>query len=137
VLRAALAAGVPYVGLVASMRRADGVRAELAALGVPEQQIARVSSPAGLDIGSRGAPEIALSVFAEMVAVRAGDRPVPAPPPVPAPEPDAEAAVDPVCGMAVAPVPASPSVQHGGRTYWFCGSGCRQAFADDPARFSG
>lgn len=137
VLRAALAAGVPYVALVASRRRADGVRAELVALGVPDAQIDRLSSPAGLDIGSRSAPEVALSVFAEMVAARAGDRPVPAPPPVPVPEPSAAAATDPVCGMAVAPVPASPSAQHDGRTFWFCGSGCRQAFTDDPVRFTG
>ena len=135
VLQAALAARVPYVALVASRRRADGVRAELVGLGVPAEQVDRMSSPAGLDIGSRSAPEIALSVFAEMVAARARDRSVPAPPPAPVPEPSA-AATDPVCGMAVAPVPASPSVQHGGRTFWFCGSGCRQAFADDPSRFT-
>ncbi len=139
VLRAALAAGVPYVALVASRRRAAGVRAELAGLGVPDEQIDRVSSPAGLNIGSRSAPEIALSVFAEMVAARAGDQPLPIPEQaVPAPvADDPGSALDPVCGMTVATVPASLSAQHGGRTFWFCGSGCRQAFADDPSRFSG
>ncbi len=67
VLTAALGAGVPYVALVASRRRGTEV---LAALGLPDELTARVSVPAGLDIGARSAPEIALSVYAEMLASR-------------------------------------------------------------------
>jgi xanthine dehydrogenase accessory factor len=44
-------------------------------------------------------------------------------------------ATDPVCGMAVATVDASLHVDHGGRRYWFCGSGCRNAFVADPGAF--
>jgi xanthine dehydrogenase accessory factor len=32
-------------------------------------------------------------------------------------------------------VPASLSVDHDGGTVWFCGSGCRDAFAADPPRY--
>ena len=66
-LRAALRAGVPYVALVASRRRGAGV---LASLGLPGELTARVSVPAGLDIGARSAPEIALSIYAELLARR-------------------------------------------------------------------
>jgi xanthine dehydrogenase accessory factor len=63
-LEAALEAGVPYVGLVASRRRGEAV---LASLGADAE---RVHTPAGLDIGARTPQEIALSILAEIVATR-------------------------------------------------------------------
>lgn len=66
-LVAALAAGVPYVGLVASRTRGEAV---VAALDVSEDDRRRVHTPAGLDIGARTAEEIALAILAEIVAVR-------------------------------------------------------------------
>jgi xanthine dehydrogenase accessory factor len=67
-VRAALDAGVPYIALVASRRRGSALLDEL---GLDERQRRRVHTPAGLDIGARTAPEIALSILAEVVrAVR-------------------------------------------------------------------
>ncbi|GAA1390553.1 hypothetical protein GCM10009613_31420 [Pseudonocardia kongjuensis] len=145
VLRAALAAGVPYVAVVASRRRADAVRADLVAAGVAEPDVARLHGPAGLDLGARTAPEIALSVFAELLAGRSGAPPA-APAAVPAGSaalagpvalagPAAQAgpagpaaAVDPVCGMTVTAAAPTPSAEHGGTVHWFCCDGCRRAF---------
>ncbi|WP_018332054.1 XdhC family protein [Actinomycetospora chiangmaiensis] len=67
VLEAALRAGVPYVGLIASRRRGATV---LAALDVDEADRARVHTPAGLDIGAATPSEVALAVLAEVVATR-------------------------------------------------------------------
>jgi xanthine dehydrogenase accessory factor len=63
-LTAAVEAGVPYVGLVASRKRGQDV---LASLDLPAE---RVHTPAGLDIGARTPEEIALSILAEIVATR-------------------------------------------------------------------
>ncbi len=71
-LRRALEAGVPYVGLVASPKRGAGVLDELRADGVSEEQLARIDVPAGLDIGARTPAEIALSILATVVSVRRG-----------------------------------------------------------------
>lgn len=134
VLSAALEAGVPYVALVASPRRGAAVLASLGEAG------ARVHSPAGLDIGARTPAEVALSVLAEMVSLRAAVHPPPEAPEQAAPaEVGATApqtAIDPVCGMTVAVAPASLQLEHGGTTWYFCGPGCRQAFADDPGRYA-
>lgn len=64
VLTAALRAGVPYVALVASRRRGAAVLSSL------DVDTSAVHSPAGLDIGARTAPEVALSILAEIVASR-------------------------------------------------------------------
>ena len=128
VLTAALAAGVPYVALVASPVRGKAV---LGALDVPNAH--RVRTPAGLDLGAVTPAEIALSIYAEMI----GERVRVAPPPRPAHDPDGPGpVVDPVCGMTVAASAADPSAVVDGVTWWFCGPGCRQAFVDDPARFA-
>lgn len=42
---------------------------------------------------------------------------------------------DVVCGMDVDPKTAKHTAEHEGKTYYFCGTGCRKAFQDDPAHF--
>lgn len=44
-------------------------------------------------------------------------------------------ATDPVCGMEVDTTTSQLSLDHAGRTYWFCGKGCLLEFRDDPERF--
>ena len=118
-LRAALEAGLPYVGLVASRKRGDGVMAELRGDGVPDAQLARIEVPAGIPLGARTPSEIALSILARIVEVRRGTV-------AEAPEPPT--AVDPVCGMTVAVVPTTLSLEHEGETVYFCSEGCREQF---------
>jgi xanthine dehydrogenase accessory factor len=68
-LRAALRSGAGYVGMVCSRRKVDGLKSRLleeAADLAPA--FAALHAPAGLDIGAEGPEEIALSVFAEIVA---------------------------------------------------------------------
>jgi xanthine dehydrogenase accessory factor len=133
-LRRALEAGVPYVGLVASRKRGAGVLDDLRADGVPEDQLDRIDVPAGIDIGARTPAEIALSIFATIVAVRRGEgTAVPAPgsvrtqPRAPRSTPP-PLAVDPICGMTVAAVAGTPSVEVDGETVYFCCEGCKSKF---------
>jgi xanthine dehydrogenase accessory factor len=133
-LRRGLEAGVPYVGLVASPKRGAGVIDELRADGVPEDQLARIDVPAGLDIGARTPTEVALSILVDIVATRRGKRTVvPGEPRVPAPAPTPRSApppiaVDPICGMTVAAVAGTPSLEHEGETVYFCCEGCAAEF---------
>jgi xanthine dehydrogenase accessory factor len=114
---AALAAGVPYIALVASRKRGAAVLDEL---DLTAEQRARVKTPAGLDIGARTAPEVALSIVAEVVqSVRSTSRPVPRP----------RTAIDPVCGMTVTVMADSPHLTVDGEDVWFCNPGCRDHYA--------
>ena len=67
VLRAALAAGVPYIALVGSRSRGEAV---VAGLGLDGVATAAVHTPAGLDIGARTPEEVALAILAQMVSAR-------------------------------------------------------------------
>jgi xanthine dehydrogenase accessory factor len=134
-LVAALEAGVPYVGLVASRKRGGAV---VAALPVSSELKARVHTPAGLDIGASTAEEVALSILAEIVASRPRQLPPPATSQAPVPTTSTE--TDPVCGMSVLAGADTlhvvhPDAQQSGRVVWFCGPGCRQAFLADPAAY--
>lgn len=71
-IRAALAAGVPYVGGMGSRRTQARRRDWLLANGVEEAALAAVRAPIGLDIGADAPGEIAVSVLAEIIAVRRG-----------------------------------------------------------------
>ncbi|MGW4333328.1 XdhC family protein [Rhodococcus koreensis] len=127
VIRAALDAGVGYVGLVASRTRGGAI---LDTLGLTESERARVHTPVGLDIGARTAAEIAVSIAAELVQQlrRAGLR---APEGGSASRAAVAEAVDPVCGMRVVVGPDTVHLRRDGHDFWFCGPGCRASFAQE------
>lgn len=125
VLAAALAADVPYIGLVASRRRGAAV---IGSLGVDADRADRIHSPAGIDIGARTPAEIALSIMSEVVSLR----PRPSGRPIEGSSSSTDTALDPVCGMSVVTVDTSLHLDHGGERVWFCGTGCLRAFAADP-----
>ena len=142
VLERAVAARPAYLGLVGSRKRGATVLGYLADRGVPKDQLDRVRVPAGLDLGSTTHQEIAVAILAELVQLRASGalagpragtraagsakqegtqqaaRPAPA--------------IDPVCGMTVTAEPSGRPVRYEGADYYFCCSGCRQAFEKDP-----
>jgi xanthine dehydrogenase accessory factor len=136
VLESAVRARVPYVGLVASRKRGEAV---VAALELDDAQRASVHTPAGLDIGARTPREVALSILAEIVASR------PRPSGMGQSSPGATTAAgspaapdvvtDLVCGMSVVADDAALHLDHAGKRYWFCGTGCLRAFAADPSAY--
>jgi xanthine dehydrogenase accessory factor len=72
-LDAALKSDVFYIGALGSKKTQGSRTARLQQAGFTEQQIARIHGPIGLAIGAKGAPEIAVSIMAEMTrALRLG-----------------------------------------------------------------
>jgi xanthine dehydrogenase accessory factor len=127
-LEVVLKAGVPYVGLVASRTRGAAVRSLLEASGVPN--VATIRTPAGLDLGGRTAPEVALSILAEIVQTQARPTQKPGPVTVAAPT-----AVDPVCGMNVTVATARHTAEVDGVSHYFCCADCRAKFLKDPQAY--
>ncbi|MGW5327669.1 XdhC family protein [Streptomyces sp. NPDC004014] len=71
-LKAALALPVAFVGALGSRRTHEDRERRLREEGVSPRELARLRSPIGLDLGARTPEETALSIVAEIVAVRRG-----------------------------------------------------------------
>jgi xanthine/CO dehydrogenase XdhC/CoxF family maturation factor len=71
-IKAALDAGTPYVGAMGSRRTQARRREWLLANGVTDEALMALHAPIGLDIGADEPGEIAISILAEIVAVRRG-----------------------------------------------------------------
>ena len=69
-LQGALATNSAYLAFVGSRKKAATLRARLAELGISPEKLERIRAPAGLDLGAITPDEIALSILAEIVAVR-------------------------------------------------------------------
>jgi xanthine dehydrogenase accessory factor len=74
VLRALLRSSVGYLGMLGSKKRGVAVRDLLREEGFTDDELSRIRTPIGLDLGGKSSPEVALSILAELVAVRSGKR---------------------------------------------------------------
>lgn len=72
ILRWAVGTPARYVAMIGSKRKVISVERELEKEGIPVESFQRISAPMGLDIGAQSPEEIAVSVAAEMIAVRRG-----------------------------------------------------------------
>ncbi len=141
-LAAALGRDAAYVGLVTSPTRAAAVRAWLLDEGVPPDRVAALRAPCGMDLGATTPEEVAVSILAELVAVRRNratfvTRSAPAPVVDEVSGEDSIVLLDPVCGMTVDRHATRHVAEHAGIVYAFCSVGCRTAFRKDPEAYLG
>jgi xanthine dehydrogenase accessory factor len=71
-LHAIIDSPAKYVGLIGSKSKIKTIFDDLAAKGVPPEKLLRVHAPIGLEIGAVSVPEIAVSIAAELIAIRRG-----------------------------------------------------------------
>lgn len=120
-----------YVGLVASSKRGAVVLAYLADRGLSPAKLAKIKVPVGLDLGRTTHREMAVSILAELVQLRASgefSKSV---------KTKTELiiiddVIDLVCGMSVAPTKSNNPFIFEDSTYYFCCTGCRTTFERDP-----
>ncbi|HRK46849.1 MAG TPA: XdhC family protein, partial [Nocardioides sp.] len=132
-----------FIGLVASQKRGISLMEYLAERGVPRDDLDRVRTPVGLDLGHTSHREIAVAVLAELVQRRAAGEFGPSGSTgeegaAGIPQPAAtSSSIDPVCGMTVTVEAGwSPHMhEHDGTAYHFCCVGCRDRFAADPTSY--
>jgi xanthine dehydrogenase accessory factor len=130
---AALRSDVPYVGLVASRARGETVKSLLQEQNVPHVEALR--NPAGLNLGAQTAPEVALSILAEIVQARPNQSSEATPiraAAAPAVAKAAATAIDPVCEMEVDIATARYKADVDGVTYYFCCASCKSRFLKHP-----
>jgi xanthine dehydrogenase accessory factor len=72
VMRWAVGTNAKYIAMIGSKRKVIGVVKELEKEGIPREAFERAFAPMGLDIGAITPEEIAVSIVAEMIAMRRG-----------------------------------------------------------------
>lgn len=119
-LRAVIGTRPKYLGLVASRKKSEALFEYLRETGASDEDIAVITCPAGIEIGSETLPEIALSVVAEIVRMRRASG-----------EPQVaveNVATDPICGMTVDVETAKYTSVVDGQTIYFCCLRCKETF---------
>ncbi|QFP75081.1 XdhC family protein [Deinococcus sp. AJ005] len=150
VLEPLLRAGVGFVGLLSSRKRAVTVRELLELQGLSPSQTARIRNPVGLNLGARTPAEVAVSILAEIIAAERGQSLQPA-----ASQTDAEQlhssvtapapivhiplrpgfALSPVDGEEIEMATAVHFAELDGQTYYFTCANCKRRFLKDPQHF--
>jgi xanthine dehydrogenase accessory factor len=112
-----------YLGLVASRKKSEALFEYVRETGASEEDIAVITCPAGLQIGSETLPEIALSVAAELTRIRrtGAEQPV-------TQAKTSATAIDPICSMTVDIDNAQYTSVADGNTIYFCCLRCKETF---------
>jgi xanthine dehydrogenase accessory factor len=134
-----------YIGLVASKEIARSLFQYIRDKGTPDEDIARVKCPAGLEFGAESLPEIALSVMAEITRLRRAVSEQALEPvkrsedaSLPVMQKTAESptdSIDPVCRMEVATANAIYKTVFEENTVYFCSLRCKVAFERTPQNY--
>jgi xanthine dehydrogenase accessory factor len=134
-----------YLGLVASKEKARSLFQYIRDKETPDEDIARVKCPAGLELGAESLPEIALSVMAEITRLRRAVSEQTLEPvkrsngaSLTVMQKTAEFptdSIDPVCEMAVATVDALYKTVFEEKTVYFCSLRCKVAFERTPQNY--
>ena len=110
-----------YLGLVASRKKSEALFEYVRTTGTTDEDLAVITCPAGIEIGSETLPEIALSVAAEITRIRRTSAEQPEPRTV-------ATAIDPICGMTVDIENAKYSSVVDGTTIYFCCLRCKEIY---------
>lgn len=123
-----------FIGVVASKKRGQVVLDYLASKKIASEKIAKVKIPVGLDLGHTTHREMAVSILAELVKLRALGEFAKVTNSQTKTSEVAEV-IDPVCGMTVLAQKSNRPFEYEGNTFYFCAPGCRTSFEKNPTSF--
>jgi xanthine dehydrogenase accessory factor len=124
---------------VASREKSSKLFQYLREKGIADEDLKRIKSPAGLELGAETLPEIAFSVMAEIVQLNkqqkksAGREEKKH---IEIPVLQLQEAIDPICGMKVDVNKSKYSSAYESKTYYFCCLRCKESFDREPAQYS-
>ncbi|MBZ5858332.1 XdhC family protein [Flavihumibacter profundi] len=137
-LEQALGKDHSYLGFVSSRKKGQTVMDYLRNAGLNENAIAAIKSPAGIDISAKTPEEVAISILAEIIAVKSE-------------LPDAEGFtkfdetreeagkpkfyINPVCGVPVDINNPKHIIEYQGEKVYFCCDGCKTKFELEPEKY--
>jgi xanthine dehydrogenase accessory factor len=147
-VKKALQTSAPYVGFVASAKKAEDIKTYLKNEGIPDARITQLKSPVGLDINAKLASEVAISILGEVIdhfrngkvtakmPERIEDLKAPTPS-TPSPEDKfaEEYYINPVCNVPVSRKNPKHIIEYQGEKVYFCCDGCKVSFERNPKQY--
>ncbi len=125
-----------YLSFVASRKKANAIFSELRDKGLNFDQLKKIKTPAGLDIGAKLPEEVAISILAQIIQ---DFRSIPT---VTEPQKEEPLVIDnddfyinPVCQIPVQKSTAKHVLQYKEEKVYFCCDGCKVSFEKNPAKY--
>jgi xanthine dehydrogenase accessory factor len=136
-LHRAIQANPQYLAFVSSLRKANSIFTDLRGLGVTFDQLAKIKTPAGLDLGAKTPDEVAISILAQVIQQHRSEKE----------NVDKEVArqeetalseeyyINPVCNIPVQKSSAKHVLEYEGEKVYFCCDGCKVSFEKNPEQY--
>lgn len=134
----ALSANPASIAFVASRKKANSVYKTLRGMGITFDQLKKIKTPAGMDIGAKTPQEVAISILAEIIkskyeqAVEQKDGLDTAP----ALNNNPAIFINPVCQVPVDKATAKHVINFKEKDYYFCCDGCKVVFEKEPEKYA-
>ena len=131
-LKSAILSKPQFLSLIVSRKKASSLLDQLEKQGIDKGEISKIKFPGGMNIGAKTPEEIAISVLAEIIEEKNSldiKEQV-----IIEMNPETKE-LDPVCGMLVTPNKAQDSFEFDGSIFYFCCSGCKDKFAQEPSSY--
>ena len=129
-----------YLAFVSSRKKAQALFSELRKRDITMDQLKRIKTPAGLDLGAKLAEEVAVSILAQIVQVfrqeKVSDNPA-TEEPAEWSMPNEDYYLNPVCKVPIQKSTAKHVLEYEGERVYFCCDGCKYSFESDPTKYVG
>ena len=135
-LHKAIQIGSPNLSFVASRTKANSIFRELKNKGIEFDQLKKVKTPAGLDIGAKTPHEVAISILAQIIQdFRTETKETIAEKAAPLEIKNEDFYMNPVCNIPVQKSTAKHVLDYKGEKLYFCCDGCKVSFENAPEKY--
>jgi len=132
----ALEMDTEYIAFVASRMKAQSIFTDLRKHSITFDQLKKIKTPAGIDIGGKLAEEVAISILAEIIQhFRSDDASGQDKSEVLSAMPNDDFYINPVCKIPIQKSTAKYVLQHNGESVYFCCDGCKVSFEKEPEKY--
>lgn len=134
----AIAIDSDYIGFVASRIKGQSVFTDLRQHGITFDQLKKIKTPAGIDIGGKLPEEAAVSILAQIIQLfrqQSDTTSVNVDSGTLSHMPNDDFYINPVCKIPVQKSTAKHVLQHNGDSVYFCCDGCKVSFEKEPEKY--
>lgn len=124
-----------YLAFVSSRKKAQAIYTDLRSTGVTFDQLQKIKTPAGLDLGAKLPEEVAISILAEIIKQFRLETKEATEVKQLLTIPNDDYYMNPVCNIPIQKSTAKHVLQHAGEKVYFCCDGCKVSFEKNPSMY--